>query len=153
MKKKRYLSVVLVVAFLLASSSIVAAQSGGVIDCDLDITYNGSFWFGTLTGPKCDVAGFIRFDAVPDEYTYPGKTMHFVEEFTIWPTSGGDLSGKNWGVWNMKTLKFRANGWVTDASPEWDHLVGSHYHEVGVTSDPSVLPITVEEGAWAKITP
>ena len=69
MNKKRLLSVVLVVIFLLASSSIVAAQGGGVIDCDLDITYNGFYWLGTVTGPKCDVAGSIRFDAVRDEYT------------------------------------------------------------------------------------
>jgi hypothetical protein len=73
--------------------------------------------------------------------------MHFVEEFTIWPSDGGEIYGKDWGVWNMTTFKFRAQGWVTDASDEWAHLVGSRYHEIGVTSNPDDgLPITAPDG-------
>jgi hypothetical protein len=159
-KKSLLLIVVLVVVFLLASSSIVAAQGGGVIDCDLYIEYDEYapeefYWFGTLTGDDCDVEGTIRFDGVPAEYSTHGKTMHFVELFVIKPDDGGEIRGKNWGVWNLKTLKFRANGWVTSTSSQWDHLLGSHYHEMGVTTGGPTddLPIGVRDGAWAKITP
>jgi hypothetical protein len=144
-----FLITVLVAAFLLVSSSAVAAQpsASGTIKCVLDISYGGSYWFGTVTGPECSVAGTIRFDAVPEEYSYPGKTMHFVEEFTIEPYGGGVIRGKNWGVWNMSTFKYRAHGWVREASDEWEHLVGAQYHEVGVTSDPALgLPITAPDG-------
>jgi len=147
--------IVLVAACLLVSSSAVAAQPGasGAIKCALDMSYNGSYWFGTVTGPDCSVAGTIRFDAVFDEYTYPGETMHFVEEFTIEPYAGGVIRGKNWGVWNMSTFKFRAHGWVREASDEWAHLVGAQYHEIGVTSDPALgLPITAPDGK-AKLAP
>ncbi|MGD2040799.1 MAG: hypothetical protein PVH11_08230 [Anaerolineae bacterium] len=150
MKERRLLRViVLMVALLLVSSAAVAAQPSDsrAIECVLDIDYNGAYWFGTVTGPRCSVEGTIRFDAVEDEYFYPGKTMHFVEEFTIWPSDGGEIYGKDWGVWNMTTFKFRAQGWVTDASDEWAHLVGSRYHEIGVTSNPDDgLPITAPDG-------
>jgi hypothetical protein len=150
MKKRPLLVItVLMVAFLFVASAPVAAQpsGSGAIKCVLDIEYNGAFWFGTVTGPRCSVEGTIRFDAVEDEYFYPGKTMHFVEEFTIWPDSGGVIKGKDWGVWNLTTFKFRANGWIREASDEWAHLVGSRYHEIGWTSNPDDgLPITAPDG-------
>ena len=150
MKKRRLLLVtVLMVALLFVSSAAVAAQPSGsaAIKCVLDINYNGAYWLGTVTGPRCSVEGEIRFDAVEEEYFYPGKTMHFVEEFTIWPDSGGVIHGKDSGVWNMTTFKFRAQGWVTDATPEWEHLVGSRYHEIGWTSNPDDgFPITAPDG-------
>jgi len=157
MKKRRLLRVtVLMVAFLLVSSAAVAAQPSGsaAIKCVLDITYDAHdeceevvpCWFGTVTGPRCSVAGEIRFDAVEEEYSYPGNTMHFVEVFTLEPYSGGEIHGKDWGVWNMATFKFRAQGWVTSASEEWEHLVGSRYHEIGWTSNPADgLPITTSD--------
>jgi hypothetical protein len=148
MKKRPLLLVaVLMVAFLLVSSSPVAAQpsESAAIKCVLDIEFNGAYWSGTVTGPRCSVQGTIKFEAVLDEYRYPGNTMHFVETFTIWPDSGGDIMGKDWGVWNYSTLKFRSQGWVTDASSEWEHLVGSRFHEIGWTSDPNVIPITTSD--------
>jgi hypothetical protein len=138
------------VALLFVSSSAVAAQPSGsaAIKCDLDIEYNGEYWYGTVTGPRCGVEGTIRFDAVEEEYTYPGKTMHFVEVFTIWPDAGGEIYGKDWGVWNLTTFKFRAQGWITGASSDqWAHLVGSRYHEIGWTSNPADgFPITAPDG-------
>jgi hypothetical protein len=144
-----FLIAVLVAAFLLVSGSAAAAQpsASGTTECVLDISYNGFYWLGTVTGPDCSVAGTIRFDAVLAEYSYPGKTMHFVEEFTIWPDTGGVIRGKNWGVWNMSTFKFRAHGWVRDASDEWAHLIGYQYHEMGKTSNPADgLPLTAPDG-------
>jgi hypothetical protein len=138
---KKRLFVLLIVLMLLATASIltVSAKSDGPIDCVLDITWaehdpgSGIFyWDGTLA--DCELEGKIRFDAVSEEYAESGKALHFVEVFTIWPDSGGEIYGKNWGVWNFSTFKFRANGWVRDASEQWEHLIGSKYHEIGTTS-------------------
>jgi hypothetical protein len=160
MKKRRLLRVtVLMAAFLLVSSAAVAAQpsGSGTIECVLDITYKewdpGEFyWYGTVTGPECSVSGDIKFVEVSGAFE-AGKTLHFVEEFTIWPSSGGEIYGKDWGLWNLgSTLKFRAQGWVTDASEEWEDLVGSHYFEMGWTSGPDVIPITAP-GGQMRIAP
>lgn len=149
-------STAVIAALLFASISAVSAKPNtpGSIDCVLNIIHNGSYWDGTVTGPKCSVAGTIRFYAVPDEYYDTGKTTHFVELFTIEPYEGGVIAGKNYGVWNHKTLKFRANGWVTYTEGEaWEHMVGYKYHETGMTSDPNGdLPLSVEDGK-AKLVP
>ena len=156
---------VLMIALLFVSNSTVLGQpnDSGAIKCDLDITYNGAFWSGTVSGDECSVEGAIRFDAVGDEYRYrPNQenvsTMHFVEEFTMWPGSdemAGDvwIKGKNCGVWNFSTFKYRAHGWVTDASVEWADLIGSQYHEMGTTSNPADgLPI-LAPGGNMKLVP
>ena len=154
--KKRSLKiiVVLVVMLVMVPILVVSAESNAPDKCDLDITYNGEYWLGRLS--DCELAGSIRFDAVDDEYAFPGKTMHFVEEFTIHPDSGGEITGKNWGVWNMSTFKFRANGWVLGASEGWEYLIGAKYHEMGTTSpyygNPEDLPITAPDGT-ARFVP
>ena len=153
------LIIVLMVALLFASISAVSAQPGASvpIECVLDITYDeyspGEFyWDGTVTGPECSVEGTIRFDAVPEEYFDAGKTTHFAEEFTIEPYSGGVIYGKNLGVWTFSTFKYRANGWVTDATAEWAHLVGFKYHESGTTSNPADgFPLTAPDGMMKMV--
>ena len=162
MNKRIGLMVIVLVAALLKASVAVAATepaSPGAMECELDITYDvhvvgeDPFWMGTVVGPDCGVAGVIKFFAVGDEYTYPGNTMHFVEEFTLEPYSGGWIKGKNWGVWNLYTFRYRANGWVKETSDEWQHLEGAKYHESGVTGDPNAgLPIYAPDG-WAKLVP
>lgn len=152
--KKKWLVLIFVLALLATVSiSVVSAKSNRPIECVLDITYDEyepgvEYWLGTLA--DCELEGAIKFVAVPEEYAEPGKALHFVEEFTIWPDSGGEIYGKNWGVWNFSTFKFRANGWVRDASEEWEHLIGSKYHEIGTTSPyfgrPEDLPITAPDG-------
>jgi hypothetical protein len=160
-KRSLKLIVVLIVALLVIPVSAVSADSNGPYECVLDITYDQHdpenepgvfYWLGTLS--DCDLAGAIRFDAVPEEYAYPGKTMHFVEEFIIWPDSGGEIKGKNWGVWNLSTFKFRANGWVRETSPEWADLVGAKYHEIGTTTPftGTEIPIFAPDGAM-KLVP
>ena len=162
-KRTLILLAVLMVALLFVSFSTVLAKPDkpGSIDCVLDITFKehtpGNWhWLGTISGPECTVAGTIEFYAVPEEYFTSGKTIHFVETFIIRPDGGGEIHGKNYGVWNLSTFKFRANGWVKDASPEWAHLVGYKYHEMGVTStDTSNTPpdpIYAPDG-WAKLVP
>lgn len=157
MKKVSLIVLALIIlVFLFASISAVSAQPNAPIACVLDITYDDyigpgeGYWLGTVTG--CSIEGTIRFDAVPEEYFDAGKTTHFVEEFTIEPYSGGVIKGKNWGVWNFSTFKFRANGWVTDASAEWAHLVGFKYHEMGTTSNPADgLPLTAPDGTMRLV--
>ena len=159
-KKTLLLAVVLTAVLLFVSLPPVSAEPGA-IECDLDITYDKHapgqwYWLGEVSGPDCSVAGEIAFYAVPEEYSFAGKTVHFVENFVITPYSGGKIFGKNYGVWTLSTFKYRANGWVLDASPEWQHLIGYKYHEMGVTStdtsntppDPIYAP-----GGWAILVP
>lgn len=165
MKKVTLISVtVLLVMLLFAISAVVAAPSddAGAITCALDITFDdygdGLYWFGSVSGPECSVEGAIRFDAVRSEYRNPGKTLHFVEEFTIWPgsddQSGDWIKGKICGVWNLTTFNYRAHGWVTNVSnDQWAHLVGSQYHEKGTTGNPAEgLPVEAPGGEM-KVTP
>jgi hypothetical protein len=149
----------LTAALLFTSISVVSAEPNepGTIDCILDITYDvypdGAYWKGTVSGPECSVEGTIKFFAVGEEYFDAGKTTHFVEEFMIEPYSGGFIKGKNWGVWNFSTFKYRANGWVKETSPQWEYLVGAKYHEMGTTSAlADGLPLTAPDGK-AKIVP
>lgn len=161
MKKRVWILVlVLTAAFLLTSISLASAQPDprGAIACVLDITFDdyddGTYWLGTVTGERCDIAGTIKFFGVPEEYDCPpGNTMHFVETFIIEPKAGGSIEGKNFGVWNMRTAKFRAHGWVT-ATDGYPELLGNQYHEMGVTSttDTSVRPITAPDGKM-KLVP
>lgn len=166
------LTMAMVAILLFAFSSAVSASqdNAGAITCKLDINYTGAFWFGTVSGPKCSVTGDIRFDAILEEYNFRPNpedlhVMQFVEEFTLWPGGYAKdapwIKGKNCGVWNFSTFKYRAHGWVTDVSDEdqMGHLVGAQYHEMGITSDPAVDPIPGDDyiiyapGGHMKIVP
>jgi hypothetical protein len=157
-RKTLLLAVVLTAVLLLVSLPAVFAEPGA-ITCDLEITYDvheegvDPYWLGSVTGPDCSVEGSIAFFAVRDEYFSAGKTTHFVENFVIWPDAGGEIHGKNYGNWNLSTFKYRANGWVLDASEEWEHMIGYKYHETGTTGNPDDgLPI-LAPGGWAKLVP
>jgi hypothetical protein len=153
-KRSLLLMTVLMVALLSTSITAVSAKPGaaGPVECVVDIAVDpsvGDFWSGTVTG--CSLAGKIEFVEKPTNYVV-GKTEHFFESFTIWPTGGGEIHGDDAGVWNFSTYKFRANGWVTDASEKWAYLVGYKFHEVGITSNPDELPITAS-GVRMKLVP
>jgi hypothetical protein len=153
--KKRSLILMTVLLLALLSSSVpaVSAQSDAPIECMINLTFDpdvGPFWDGTVSG--CSLQGLIRIWET-DENFFPGKTEHFFEIFTIWPESGGVINGVDAGVWNFKTFKFRANGWITSASEGWDYLVGYKFHEMGRTSDPSVMPMTAPNTAMTLHSP
>ena len=165
MKKKTLilLSALLVTVLLVTGTAVASRQEDpGASKCTLDITFDdhgdGMYWLGSLSGPDCSVAGTIRFDGLRNEYRDAGKTRHFVEAFTIWPgsneQSGDYIRGKNCGVWNLTTFRYRARGWVTDvSSDQWAHLVGAQYHEKGVTGDPAgALPLEAP-GGHATLAP
>lgn len=150
--------VVLTAVLLVAAFSAVSAKPRA-IKCDLDITYDvyeegkDPYWLGTVTGPDCDVEGTIEFYAVPDEYVYGDEYTRFVETFVIRPYAGGELHGKNYGLWRLSNFDFWASGWVLVASEEWDHMVGYRYFERGTTGNPADgLPLEAPDGQ-AKLWP
>ena len=120
------LSAVLLVALMVASHSAVAADSHGPIVCLTDIVYDQHdpvnepgvyYWYGPVY--ECELEGFLRYD--PDEDNapfFPGNSYHFFEKFTIYPDGGGEIHGSNAGTVQWSNYKFRANGWVTEASSE-----------------------------------
>jgi hypothetical protein len=97
------------------------------------------YWMGVISG---DLSGTIYFwELMPDPYLV-GNVMHFLEDFYI-DFGDGWVSGYDKGVWNFATFKYRATGWVTDASANYEDLIGCKFHEEGVTNHgPESLPIT-----------
>jgi hypothetical protein len=134
MRSKLWVVVVLLLVAFLATAG--AAQAKAPLTCE------GSFytdalmdhWEVALTG---DVDGTMYVYGDPTrEFFFPGKTEHFFETWIVFADDGGWFSGTDAGVWSFVTFKFRANGWVTEASPEWQFLVGHKFHEIGTTTDP-----------------
>ena len=88
-----------------------------------------------------------------------GTVAHFYEVFTLFlgqdtnpriePLPGESyITGTDAGVYNLKTGFFMADGWVTDASPDYEYLIGYKYHERGVTTDPSGDEVSGEGKAF-----
>lgn len=122
-------------ALMFASVPVVAADEteplrGGMsISIDLSLCPD-CHWVGTITG---DIEGTVEFWEIWEENYVVGATEHFFETFRI-TTDSGIISGVDRGVWNFATFKFRALGWVTEASGDWAYLVGYKFHEMGITS-------------------
>ncbi len=138
MRTKVWVTVVLVLACLFLVAG--AAQAQAPLKCSTELYSDATMdhWEVTLTG---DINGtmYVHGDENNEGFE-SGKTAHFFETWCVEPTSGGWFSGFNGGVWNLGTFKFRANGWVTDASSEWRHLVGHKLHEAGTTTNPFTAP-------------
>ena len=143
MRKFLALALIGVLVLLATSASAPQVQQEKQISCVMDIAvvctadWSDCWWEGPVTG--CMLAGMVEFRENPA--TFPGKTQHFSEDFKFAPTAGGWIKGVDDGVWNFSTFKFRANGWVTQTSPEWAGLVGAKFHEMGTTTDPNGWPI------------
>ena len=141
-------TVMLVLMLTLLSMPItaVSAEPNQPIECVVDIEFNPPIdpldprcWHGTVSG--CSIAGEIEFCELPAELV--GRNKFFFETFTINPSVGGEIRGVDEGVWNFSTFKFRANGYVTETSPEWEDMVGFKFHEMGTTSNPADgFPVT-----------
>ncbi len=117
----------------------------------IDLSVQAPHWVGTITG---DIQGIVEFWETSDNYVV-GTTEHFFETFRI-TTDKGVISGVDGGVWNFPTFKFRANGWVTEASGDWAYLVGYKMHEIGTTSPfPPPVGSTVVTGTatWTLVQP
>lgn len=114
-------------ALALESESLTAEMQ---ISIDLSVPFKKIHWEGPLTS---DIEGTIEFWEHWDQNYVVGGTEHFFETFII-ETKHGTITGVDEGVWNFATFKFRANGWVTDATGDWAYLVGYKFHEMGTTS-------------------
>jgi hypothetical protein len=144
MRTKVWVAAVLLVAcFLLVAG---AAQAKAPLKCTADFYSDATMdhWEVALTG-DIDGTMYVHGDESV-EWFFPGKTEHFFETWITYPDSGGWFSGTDGGVWSFVTFKFRANGWVTDASPEWRRLVGYKFHEVGTTTNPFIADFVAGEG-------
>lgn len=127
-------------AFMLAlvftSAPVASAQESEPLRAEMEISIDLSVpsadihWEGPLTG---DIEGAIEFWEHWDENYVVGGTEHFFETFII-TTDHGTITGVDAGVWNFATFKFRANGWVTEATGDWAYLVGYKMHEMGTTT-------------------
>jgi len=125
-----------VMANTLRGNQIICMNDYGVPGPHPDHSTETTYWKGTITG---DLTGTSYYWESPDNYVI-GNVMHFFEDFYI-DLGDGWISGYDVGVWNFATFKFRASGWVTDASPNYEYLIGCKFHEEGVTSVPTP-PIT-----------
>jgi hypothetical protein len=140
---KKLLIILALALLLLALAGPAGAQSksNAPLRCHVDLSVSESNpigdWFGPITGDITgDIAYWERDGGALS--TYPGKTQHFVEDWTIYIggyPSDVTISGYQEGVYNISTtLKFRANGWVTSAAPEFHWLVGHKSQAMGLTS-------------------
>lgn len=134
-------------ALVLVSTPMVGAQEAEYLSGTVTMTFDATnfpactvddscFWTGTISG---GIAGTIQVHELWDQNVVIGNTgaglgtEHFFEKFTIQLAGGGWISGEDKGVWNLGTLKFRANGFVTaTSSPDLDYLLGYKLHEMGV---------------------
>jgi hypothetical protein len=135
-KRSLILMTVLMLTLLSLPITAVSAQPNKHIECVADATFDladpSYCWHGKVSG--CSISGHVDICELPA--IFPGHTEHFFETFTIVPDSGGEIRGVDAGVWNFSTSKFRANGWVTYASEEYEYLVGFKLHEMGTVSGP-----------------
>ncbi len=158
MRKPLAVTLVSILALLFTSVGAVAAQPNETepFVCKQDITFDLSLpdphWIGKLT--ECDLEGKVEFWETSQNYVV-GKTEHFFEIFKI-TTATGVINGVDDGVWNFPTFKFRANGWVTDASGDWTYLVGYKVHEIGTTSEfppPAGSTVVTGTGTMTLVAP
>lgn len=140
MKKLLVISIVTILALLLTyvGASADPPQEPKQINCDQFIAVYLSdpepHWRGTLSGCALDGAA-VHYWGQPESWE-SGYVLHFHEHFEIYPQGGGYIKGYDDGLWNYSTWKFRAEGRVTEASPEWSYLIGYKFHEMGTTDDP-----------------
>jgi len=136
----RRLIVIAAVAFalmlLLPGTAQVEPPLVGQVE--LDFFGDNPIWRGTISG---DISGQIFFSNIGEKES--GKAYHFSE---TWMIKDGDtvlLSGTDEGVVSPDS-KYRMNGVVTEAAPEWSHLIGRNIHASGyITWDPDTgAPLT-----------
>ena len=85
-------------------------------------------WSGTITG---DINGNMYFYKTAGLEV--GETKHFWEVWLITDEQGDMLlMGTDKGVVTIANWKYRMNGEVTDAAPEYAHLIGHQVHMSGI---------------------
>jgi hypothetical protein len=122
--------------FTIALSTPVArAERPLMATVEADLVMDPLGWVGTVSG---DISGTIVI--VENPAVFVGVTEHFDESFTLTTTDGVVIEGYDLGLFNLNTLKFSANGGITEvSSPDWEWLVGYELHFWG-SADLSVDP-------------
>ena len=85
-------------------------------------------WSGTISG---DINGNIYFYKTGSKVV--GNVKHFWEVWLITDESGDMLlMGTDRGVVSLANMKYRMNGEVTDAAPQYEGLIGRNVHMSGI---------------------
>jgi len=131
----------LTLMLLLPGAAQVQAPLRGQME--LDFYEDNPIWRGTITG---DISGNMFFTNVGTGKRgnqEPGMTIHFAEIWLITDEYGNMLlTGTDEGVVSPNS-EYRMNGVVTDAAPEWAHLIGRTVHMSGyITWDATGWPLT-----------
>jgi hypothetical protein len=104
--------------------------------------WKGTVWFPTSQG---GVKGTIYWNDY--SATTPGKSSNeFYHEWVyIVFDDGSYISGDVKGLFSPVNWKYRADGWITDASANYAYLIGCKFHQEGVitfkTYSPPPLPL------------
>ena len=143
----------IIVALTMVITPIVTAKSNNLLNGDVyielqwdSVIFGGTnpySWIGTVSGE--DIQGVLKV-ALLDAWFPALGVEHFTELWRIEPVTGGYIEGENKGKWTMVNFKWIANGEVTGASEEWEHLIGSKWQYGGTTDDPSVGPPNLVTG-------
>jgi hypothetical protein len=134
---------VLAFTLMLLLAGTTQAESPLIGQMELDFYLDNPIWRGSITG---DIAGEIFFTNVGTGKRgnqEPGNTLTFSEVWLITDEQGNMLlTGTDEGVVSPNS-EYRMNGVVTDAAPQWSHLIGRNVHASGyITWDPTGLPVT-----------
>jgi len=142
--KKFFVMQALIITMVLMLMGGVAAQAPLEGEMELDFYPENPIWRGTITG---DISGNMYFTNVGPGRRgeeLRGQTVSFEEVWLI--TDAEDnmiLAGTDEGIVSPNS-KYRMNGVVTEAAPEYSHLVGRTVHMSGyITWDPGTgAPLT-----------
>lgn len=156
-KKNIVLYTVMMLAISIAFSSLVFAKPNTRLDGDVYIELQYSFvqfpgctdpcpcsFVGTVSG---DLEGVLYIHLIEAWFPAENKIEHFTEYWYI-ETDTGYLQGENKGKWTFSNFKWVANGEVTDASLEYEHLIGSQWQYGGTTNNPAVDYPICGYGEW-----
>jgi hypothetical protein len=150
MRKRLFIALILIL--LLVPLSIAAAKDKPL---RFETTYSFAYgtaaddddgrslvWSGHVSGAfEGEMEWWMHFDpAIPaDEWNRPtGITNHWEDaKWIIYPDGGGYIIGLEWGSTTklpenaQKGAIWRANGIVTEASPEFEYLIDRPMHDGG----------------------
>ena len=138
MERKSVRKMVTILAFsvmclTLVSVPTVSAQPNKplrvVMQWDLDYTIVPIGWSGEVSG---DITGDITVTLVYARWTgkEQDRTEHWKETWVI-TTASGEIYGEEEGAATNGNGRCNARGRITDATGDWEHLIGCIFHWKG----------------------
>jgi len=134
------LIVLLALAFVVALVPALPARAKKPLRGTMELFFTGPanpVWTGTISG---DINGDMYFHNTGSKDV--GQAHHFWEIWEIWDGDDLLLRGIDEGVVSWKNSKYRMNGEVTEASPEWENLIGRKVHMNGSITFVDGVPAT-----------